>query len=65
MSKIKIEALDFLEYRTFDDFNKAVKFCEDEYGYGGEAWELVKQTNNFHDLEAFLIDDGIHAEVKE
>jgi hypothetical protein len=48
---------------TIAAFDMAIFFCEQEYGYEGEAWELVKRTNNFYELESFLNDDGIFAEV--
>jgi hypothetical protein len=44
-------------------FDMAIFFCEQEYGYEGEVWELVKRTNDFYELESFLNDDGIFAEV--
>jgi hypothetical protein len=62
---IKIDDPNVLGYRKFTDFNDAIKFCEAEYGYEGPAWECVKQTKDFYELESFLNEDGVFAEVEE
>jgi hypothetical protein len=62
---IKIDDPNVLEYRKFTDFNDAIKFCEAEYGYAGLAWQYIKQTKDFYELEAFLNEDGVFAEVGE
>jgi hypothetical protein len=62
MTKIVIEGC--CEYHYFHNFDEAIEFCESEYGYEGEAWEIVKQIKDFHELEEFLLDDGIYANVK-
>jgi hypothetical protein len=62
---IKIDDLNALEYRKFTDFSDAIRFCEAEYGYEGPAWEYVKQTKDFYELESFLNEDGVLAEVEE
>jgi hypothetical protein len=48
---------------TIAAFEMAIFFCEQEYGYEGEAWELIKKSNDFHELADFLTGDGIYAEV--
>ncbi|MNW64215.1 hypothetical protein D3C74_424780 [compost metagenome] len=50
---------------THADFHNAIRFCEEEFGYEGEAWELVKGTKNQIELHSFLIDDEIDVELVE
>ncbi|MED1863405.1 hypothetical protein P4V41_08045 [Fictibacillus nanhaiensis] len=52
-------------YMNFTDFDAAIKFSEVEYGYEGEAWKQVKNSNDFYQLEMFLNEDGIFADVEE
>lgn len=57
----------FINYGEYEytNFNKAIKVLEEEYGYEGLAWEMVKASNDMEILAEFLEQDGISAEVEE
>ncbi len=63
--KIVIAGLDADYHKSFTDFKEAINFCENEYGYEGEEWNYVKCSNDLFELEMFLNDDGVFAEVDE
>ncbi|GAB6989581.1 hypothetical protein [Paenibacillus pini] len=48
---------------TFADFQNAIRFCEDEFGYEGKGWDSIKSTNYHFALRDFLVDDGISVEI--
>ncbi|MEK4006516.1 hypothetical protein [Paenibacillus sp. FSL H3-0333] len=50
--------------KEFDFFKPAVKFCEYEFGYEGEAWNDVVRSNSMSELYYFLEDDGISVVYK-
>jgi hypothetical protein len=50
---------------TIVAFDMAIFFCEQEYGYEGEAWEEVKRSGDLYMIEDFLNSDGVFAEVTE
>lgn len=50
---------------TFSDFDDAVQFCEDLFGYSGEAWEEVKDTSSLVVLHEFLVNDGVDADWEQ
>ncbi|QWG81711.1 hypothetical protein EXW27_30130 (plasmid) [Bacillus mycoides] len=56
----------FVNYGEFNftDFNRAVNALSEEYGYGGEAWEMVVASGDLDILCDFLIDDGLDAEIE-
>lgn len=39
----------------------AVFILEKEFGYEGQAWEMVKASSDLDTLCTFLIDDGVDA----
>ncbi|MCM3257107.1 hypothetical protein M3664_04830 [Paenibacillus lautus] len=47
------------EDKEFDLFDQAIKFCEEEFGFEGEAWDHVVKSLSFSELYYFLEDDGI------
>lgn len=49
---------------NFTDFNRAVNALSEEYGYGGEAWEMVVVSGDLDILCDFLIGDGLDAEIE-
>ncbi|MDA1867350.1 hypothetical protein ACRS42_10305 [Bacillus thuringiensis] len=48
----------------FTDFNHAVNILSEEYGYEGEAWEMVVASGDLEILCEFLSEDGISAEIE-
>ncbi|RFB28229.1 hypothetical protein DZB91_24320 [Brevibacillus sp. VP] len=49
----------------FTRFDRAVTTLSDEYGYEGEAWEMVVASGDFEILCNFLLCNGIDAEIEE
>lgn len=49
---------------SFTDFNRAVNAFAEEYGFEGEAWEMVVASDDLGILCDFLIDDGLDAEIE-
>lgn len=53
----------------FTNFNKAVRFCEKEFGYGDEievrSWKSVKKSKKFSLLKDFLWEDGLWVELHD
>lgn len=64
---ITIEMPDEDIRHSFTSFNKAVKFCETEFGYGKEievdAWKEIKKTKDMTILKDFLWIDGLWVEL--
>ncbi|MGZ9868194.1 hypothetical protein ACU3L3_07205 [Priestia endophytica] len=54
---MKIIQIDF----STDDFAHAVKVCKVAFGYEGEEWERVKQTQDLDILLDFLESDDVDA----
>ncbi|MGE6682802.1 hypothetical protein ACQKFI_28970 [Bacillus thuringiensis] len=48
----------------FTDFNHAVNILSEEYGYEGEAWEMVVASGDLGILCEFLSEDGINVEIE-
>lgn len=48
----------------FNNFHKAVRELEEEYGYEGFVWEMVVASGDFEVLEGFLSDDGLQVEIE-
>lgn len=46
---------------VFNNFEKAVKGLEEEYGYEGLAWDMVVASGDFDILFDFLNDDEVNA----
>lgn len=53
---------------TFTNFNKAIRFCEKEFGYGKEIetekWKEIKQSKSVSSLKEFLWNDGLWVELQ-
>jgi hypothetical protein len=49
----------------FTNFDKAVAILAEEYGYQGEAWDMVVASDDLEILAEFLNDDGLDAEYEE
>ncbi|MNK57570.1 hypothetical protein D3C87_766290 [compost metagenome] len=52
------------EDKEFDSFNAAIKFCEEEFGFEGEAWDEVVESLSLNELYYFLEDDGVYVILK-
>ncbi|KAA0780039.1 MULTISPECIES: hypothetical protein [Bacillus cereus group] len=48
----------------FTRFERAVRTLEKEYGYEGEAWEMVVASGDLEILCGFLNNDGLDAEME-
>ncbi|PFC43009.1 hypothetical protein CN300_19745 [Bacillus thuringiensis] len=48
----------------FTRFESAVRTLEQEYGYEGEAWEMVVASCDLEILSDFLNADGLNAEIE-
>ncbi|MDA2480729.1 hypothetical protein ACS2TZ_21815 [Bacillus cereus group sp. Bce025] len=48
----------------FADFKHAVNILSEEYGFEGEAWEMVVASEDLEILCEFLSEDGINAEIE-
>ncbi|HDR5136109.1 TPA: hypothetical protein QCS04_002441, partial [Bacillus anthracis] len=48
----------------FTRFESAVRTLEQEYGYEGEAWEMVVASGDLEILSDFLNSDGLNAEIE-
>ncbi|KXI67255.1 hypothetical protein [Bacillus pacificus] len=48
----------------FTRFESAVRTLEREYGYEGEAWEMVVASGDLEILCGFLNNDGLDAEME-
>ena len=48
----------------FTNFDKAVKTLADEYGYEGEAWDMIVASGDLEILYEFLLADGVDAEIE-
>ncbi|MCU4771683.1 hypothetical protein [Bacillus cereus] len=49
---------------NFTDFNRAVNTLSEEYGFEGEAWEMVVASGDLEILSDFLNADGLNAEIE-
>lgn len=49
----------------FTRFDRAVAALAEEYGYEGEAWDMVVASGDMEVLREFLFDDGLDAELLE
>lgn len=49
---------------NFTDFNRAVNILSEEYGFEGEAWEMVVASGDLEILSDFLNADGLNAEIE-
>lgn len=47
------------EDKEFDSFNAAIKFCKEEFGFEGQGWNEVVESQSLSELYYFLEDDGI------
>ncbi|PZT57344.1 hypothetical protein [Paenibacillus silvae] len=47
------------EDKEFDNFKSAIDFCEDEFGFEGQAWDEVVNSLSMSELFYFLEDDGV------
>jgi len=45
------------------NFNKVVEEMEFEYGYEGEAWDMVVASGDMEVLAEFLAEDGLAVEL--
>ncbi len=45
------------------DFNRVVEEMEFEYGYEGEAWDMVVASGDMEILAEFLVGDGLVVEI--
>lgn len=41
----------------FDDFDAAIAYIEEEYGFDGEGWDKVKESKDFVELTNWLDED--------
>ncbi|MED2789682.1 hypothetical protein P4261_29040 [Bacillus thuringiensis] len=48
----------------FTRFEGAVRTLEHEYGYEGEAWEMVVTSGDLEIVCDFLNGDGLHAGIE-
>ncbi|TBX83997.1 hypothetical protein E0M29_28290 [Bacillus cereus] len=49
---------------SFTNFEHAVNVLSEEYGFEGEAWEMVVASGDLEILCEFLSEDGISAEIE-
>lgn len=47
------------------NFQRAIETMEEDYGFEGLAWEMVKAGGDMGILADFLEEDGISAELEE
>jgi hypothetical protein len=50
---------------VFTDFDLATSFCEEEFGFEGEAWNYALINRSLLELYEFLVDDGVDVEYFE
>ncbi|EMT54770.1 hypothetical protein I532_04160 [Brevibacillus borstelensis AK1] len=49
----------------FTRFDRAITTLAEEFGYEGEAWEMVVASGDLEILSDFLRDDGVDTEFEE